>query len=93
MRGGRNGGKFLTFAVFDFRFAYIATMRALGWTKVASLTQDGLKYSDYITTLQDEFQKYDIEFLMNRKFPKQTSDMRMVSRFSPLFSLLATVNQ
>ena len=63
---------------FYFRHAYIATFRQLGWKKVAALTQDGAKYSDYISALQDEFQNNDIEFVMNRKFPKESTDMSMV---------------
>ena len=42
------------------------------------MTQDGHKYSDYISTLQDEFQKEDIKFLMNRKFQKHTTNMKLV---------------
>ena len=51
----------------------------MGWRKVAALTQDGAKYSDYMSTLQDEFQNNNIEFIMNRKFPKEATDMRMVT--------------
>ena len=45
---------------------------------MAALTQDGAKYSDYMSELQDKFQKNNIEFIMNRKFPKEATDMRMV---------------
>ena len=53
-------------------------MQELGWSKVAALTQDGQKYSDYMSTLQDEFQNNNIEFVMNRKFPKEATNMAMV---------------
>ena len=46
---------------------------------MAALTQDGAKYSDYMSELQDKFQKNNIEFIMNRKFPKEATDMRMVT--------------
>ena len=45
---------------------------------MAALTQDGQKYSDYMSSLQDEFQNNGIEFVMNRKFPKEATDMSMV---------------
>ena len=53
----------------------------LGWSYVASLTQDGHKYSEYISHLQDMLQKNEINFIMNRKFREDftDSDMRMVS--------------
>ena len=60
------------------RHAYIATLQKLGWSKVVALTQDGQKYSDYMSSLQDEFQNNDIEFVMNRKFPKEATDLSMV---------------
>ena len=60
------------------RHAYIATLKKLGWSKVAALTQDGQKYSDYMSLMQDEFQNNGIEFIMNRKFPKEATDMSMV---------------
>ena len=37
-----------------FRHAYIAALKKLEWSKVAALTQDGARYSDYISSLQDE---------------------------------------
>jgi hypothetical protein len=45
---------------------------------VAALTQDGAKYSDYMSALQDEFQNNVIEFVINRKFPKEATDLSMV---------------
>ena len=61
------------------RHAYVTALQKLGWRKVAALTQDGAKYSDYMSELQDKFQKNNIEFIMNRKFPKEAMDMRMVN--------------
>ena len=76
------------------RFAYIKTLDALGWSKVAALTQDGQKYSDYMSTLQVEFQNNDIEFVMNRKFPKEATDMSMVGRYKhTLESKACTIHQ
>lgn len=45
---------------------------------MAALTQDGAKYSDYMSALQDEFQNNVIEFVINRKFPKEATDLSMV---------------
>ena len=73
------------------RHAYIATFRKLGWSKVAALTQDGAKYSDYMAALQDEFQNNNIEFVMNRKFTKDATDMSMV-RIPCLLVILYRLN-
>jgi hypothetical protein len=37
-------------------FLGMPLIRKLGWNKVAAITQDGEKYIDYISTLQDTFQ-------------------------------------
>ena len=39
------------------------------------MTQDGQKYSDYMPALQDEFQANHFEFMENRKFPEEVSDV------------------
>ena len=61
------------------RYAYMRTLEHLGWGKVAAMTEEGQKYSDYISALQDKLQNSDIEFVMNRKFPADSINMQMVS--------------
>ena len=56
------------------------TLEQLGWGKVAAMTQEGQKYSDYISALQDKLQNSGIEFVMNRKFPADATKMQMVRR-------------
>ena len=46
---------------------------------MAALTQEGAKYSDFMSYLQDEFQNNNIQFIINRKFPKDSTDMSMVN--------------
>ena len=44
---------------------------------MASLTQDGHRYSEYISSLQDTLQKNSILFISNRKFQRETTEMSM----------------
>ena len=60
------------------RPAFLATLRKFGWKTLATLTQDGSKYSNYMSSLQDDLYKHGIEFIFNRKFPQDTTDMSMV---------------
>ena len=60
------------------RYAYMRTLQRIGWRKVAALTQEGQQYSDYIPALQDKLQNNNIEFVMNRKFPAEATNMKMV---------------
>ena len=60
------------------RHAYLAVMKKFDWKRVASLTQEGSQYSNYISSLQDVLQENGIEFIINRKFPWDTLDMSLV---------------
>ena len=58
--------------------------KKIGWTKVASLTQEGDQYSGYVSELQDYLQTHGIDFVINRKFQESAintpeADMSMVS--------------
>ena len=64
--------------IYIFRHAYLAALNKFGWKKVAALTQDGSKYSHYMSSLQDVFQEHGIDFVLNRKFPRDTTDMSLV---------------
>lgn len=67
------------------RYVYLEIFRKFKWNRVASLTLDGHKYSEYISHLQDHLQTNGINFIMNRKFPTESPDMSMV-RVSALLS-------
>ncbi|XP_046995878.1 uncharacterized protein LOC124607652 [Schistocerca americana] len=49
---------------------YLSLFKRLNWTRVAALTEDGQKYTEYISHLQDLLQSNDIQFVTNRKFPR-----------------------
>ena len=69
----------MLFLILLRRYVYLEVLRKLGWSKVASLTQDGHKYSEYISHLQDFLQTHGVNFIMNRKFQGSATDMSMVS--------------
>ncbi|CAH0390440.1 unnamed protein product [Bemisia tabaci] len=53
----------------QFKYVYLQLFNALEWKKVAALTEDGQKYTEYISNLQDLLQNHGINFVANRKFP------------------------
>merc|ERR1711892_1530662 len=61
----------------QYKHANLAALKKFGWKKVAALTQDGSKYSHYMSSLQDVFQENGIDFVLNRKFPRDTTDMSL----------------
>lgn len=60
---------------------YLELFKKLGWKRVAALTEDGQKYTEYISLMQDLLEKNNIKFIANKKFPREreTAAMRGVS--------------
>ncbi|KAL3182760.1 hypothetical protein MRX96_029359 [Rhipicephalus microplus] len=52
-----------------YRFVYLKLLQALQWRRLAALTEDGHKYSEYLNLLHDDMQKLGLNFVTNRKFP------------------------
>nr|XP_054917777.1 uncharacterized protein LOC126545795 isoform X3 [Dermacentor andersoni] len=52
-----------------YRFVYLKMLQALQWRRLAALTEDGHKYSEYLNLLHDDMQKLGLNFVTNRKFP------------------------
>ncbi|XP_054006339.1 uncharacterized protein LOC128891132 [Hylaeus anthracinus] len=58
----------------QYKHVYLQLLKKLGWRRVASLTEDGQKYSEYISYMQDVFRDNGIVFVANAKFPKDRED-------------------
>ena len=72
---------------FIFSYVYLEVLKKLGWSKVGSLTQNGHKYSEYISQLQDFLIPKGIDFVMNRKFQENSPDMSMVRNIADVLVL------
>jgi hypothetical protein len=62
---------------FSSRFVYLQLFQQLGWEQVAALTEDGQKYTEYISHMQDLLQANGITFVVNRKFPRDREKASM----------------
>jgi hypothetical protein len=60
-----------------FRYVYLLLLEKLGWNRVAALTEDGQKYTEYISHMQDYMQQNGITFVANRKFPRERERFAM----------------
>lgn len=61
----------------QYKFVYLQLFQKLGWEQVAALTEDGQKYTEYISQMQDLFQANGITFVANRKFPRDREKASM----------------
>ena len=51
-----------------YTFVYFEFFKAMGWSRVASLSEDGKKYTEYISYMNDVSEKWGIQFIANKKF-------------------------
>ncbi|KAK2582228.1 hypothetical protein KPH14_004575 [Odynerus spinipes] len=55
----------------QYKYVYLYLLQRLGWHRVASLTEDGQKYTEYISYMQDMLRDNGINFVANAKFPRE----------------------
>ncbi|XP_011630756.1 uncharacterized LOC105422894 isoform X1 [Pogonomyrmex barbatus] len=55
----------------QYKHVYVQLFQRLGWHRVASLTEDGQKYTEYISYMQDMLRDNSIDFVANVKFPRE----------------------
>lgn len=61
----------------QYKHVYLQLLKKLGWKRVASLTEDGQKYTEYISYMQDFFRDNGIVFVANAKFPREREPIVM----------------
>lgn len=73
----------------QYEAVYLNLFQQLKWRRIAALTEDGQKYTEYISHMETLLKQNDMELIVNKKFPKEitTSEMRRVS-FIILFCFL-----
>ncbi|XP_046736169.1 uncharacterized protein LOC124405374 [Diprion similis] len=54
----------------QYKHVYLQLLEKMGWRRVAALTEDGQKYTEYISHMQDFLQENGITFVDNAKYPR-----------------------
>lgn len=65
-----------------YKHVYLQLFKRLGWRRVAALTEDGQKYTEYISHMQEMFEENGITFVANTKFPRERETFHQMSRVS-----------
>lgn len=58
----------------QYKYVYRQLFQQIGWSRVASLTEDGQRYTEYLSHLQDLMQS---QYIANRKFPRNRDSSAM----------------
>nr|CAD7426195.1 unnamed protein product [Timema monikensis] len=67
----------------QYKDVYLRLLQKMNWKQVSALTEDGQKYTEYISHLQDLLKKNNIE-LTNRKFPRERAGVSMTQYLEEL---------
>ncbi|XP_046676612.1 receptor-type guanylate cyclase gcy-4-like [Homalodisca vitripennis] len=63
----------------QYQQVYLQMLTKLNWRRVAALTEDGQKYTEYLSHLQDLLTSKNYSFVINRKFPAVRDKLAMRS--------------
>lgn len=84
--------KYKNYLNLRYEHVFLRLFQHLKWRRVAALTEDGQKYTEYISHMETTLKKNGIELISNQKFPRYISpeEMNRVSFFAFLFNYYLT---
>ncbi|KAL7042350.1 hypothetical protein ACKWTF_001105 [Chironomus riparius] len=62
----------------QYEDVYFKLFKKLGWQRAAAITEDGQKYTEYITRMEHND---TIKILSNKKFPRENDERKQAERF------------
>lgn len=54
----------------QYKYVYLQLLKKFKWERVAAFSEDGLKYTEYISYMQEMLRENGINFVANIKFPR-----------------------
>lgn len=61
----------------QYEYVYLQLMQHLKWSRVAALTEDGQKYTEYISHMETYLKEHSIELISNKKFQRYVTSEEM----------------
>ncbi|KNC22211.1 hypothetical protein FF38_01889 [Lucilia cuprina] len=61
----------------QYEDVYISLMKKIGWKRVAALTEDGQKYTEYISHMETTLKNNNMELIINKKFLSDITHVEM----------------
>ncbi|KAL1491180.1 hypothetical protein ABEB36_011819 [Hypothenemus hampei] len=74
-----------------YKHVYEQLFKRMNWKRVAALTEDGQKYTEYISLMQDDLEQNNIVFIANKKFPRERETEPMTRYLKDLKSKRARI--
>ena len=70
----------------QYEHVYAQLLQRMNWRRVAALTEDGQKATEYISYMETLLKERSIELISNKKFPRDRTDTEM-NQVSFLFNV------
>lgn len=58
---------------------YLKLFKTMNWNRIGTLTEDGQKYSEYISDMDTSFKEDGMHLLANKKFPRSMSENSIIA--------------
>lgn len=58
---------------------YLKLFKTMNWNRIGTLTEDGQKYSEYISDMDTSFKEDGVKLLVNKKFPRSMSENLIIA--------------
>lgn len=83
--GSRLSPVLIVIVVFDtflrYEDVYAKLLAKHDWKRLAALTEDGMKYTQYITNMESTLKEKGIDLIMNKKFTRDSNKERQLEKF------------
>lgn len=74
MKFSRKFNKQLTWErIFRHEDVYIKLFKQMNWNRVAAVTEDGTKYTEYITNMGNKLPSANMKLIENKKITRETN--------------------
>lgn len=64
----------------------------MNWKRLAALTEDGMKYTQYITNMNSKLREKNIDLMIDKKFPREANSKKQFETFKTVSEIWIKVN-
>lgn len=84
-----------TWTKISFRHedVYVKLLTELNWKRLAALTEDGMKYTQYITDMESKLRDNHIDLIVNKKFARESNKEKQLENFKTVNTLVDVINR
>lgn len=74
-------GEILFLSTPRYEDVYEKLLLKLDWKRLVALTEDGMKYTQYITNMKFKLEEKNIDLMIDKKFPREADSKKQLETF------------